>query len=62
MMRMPMGVRHLRYDGTGNMPAGAFINVAFDTQFSNARQGSREMVTFMLDQDNMWRFVGYAVR
>jgi hypothetical protein len=61
-MRMPMGVRHLHYDGTGNMPAGAFLNVSFDTQFSNARQSSREMVTFMLDEDNVWRFVGYAIR
>jgi hypothetical protein len=61
-IRMPMGLRHLRYDGTGNMPAGAFINVAFDTQFANAPQSSREMVTFMLDRDNIWRFVGYAIR
>jgi hypothetical protein len=34
-MRMPMGLKHLHFDGTGNLPAGAFINVAFDTQFSN---------------------------
>ncbi|WP_157056157.1 DUF4019 domain-containing protein [Candidatus Burkholderia verschuerenii] len=60
-MRMPMGLRYLRYDGTGNMPAGAFVNVAFDTQFANAPQSSREMVTFMLGQDNIWRFVGYAI-
>jgi hypothetical protein len=61
-MRMPMGVRHMRYDGTGNMPKGAFVNVSFDTQFSNAPQSVREMVTFMLDADNTWRFVGYAIR
>jgi long-subunit fatty acid transport protein len=61
-MRMPMGVRHLRYDGTGNMPAGAFVNVSFDTQFGKLPQSSREMVTFILDADNNWRFVGYAIR
>jgi hypothetical protein len=61
-MRMPMGVRHLRYDGSGKMPAGSFINVSFDTQFSNAPQSAREMVTFVLDADNNWRFVGYAIR
>ncbi|SAK46980.1 membrane protein [Caballeronia catudaia] len=61
-IRMPMGVKHYRYDGTGNMPAGAYINVLFDTQFSQAPQSSREMVTFILDSDNVWRFVGYTVR
>ncbi len=61
-MRMPMGLRHLRYDGSGNMPAGAFINVSFDTQFSNVPQSARENVTFILDADNNWRFVGYAIR
>jgi hypothetical protein len=61
-MRMPMGIKHYRYDGTGNMPAGAYINVLFDTQFTQARQSSREMVTFILDSDNIWRFVGYTVR
>ena len=61
-MRMPLGVKHYRYDGTGNLPAGAYINVFFDTQFSQANQTSREMVTFILDPDNVWRFVGYSVR
>jgi hypothetical protein len=61
-LRMPMGVKHMHYDGTGSMPAGAFINVSFDTQFSSVSQSAREMVTFMLDADNVWRFVGYAVR
>jgi hypothetical protein len=61
-MRMPLGVRHLRYDGSGNMPAGAFINVSFDTQFGDTPRSMHEMVTFILDADNTWRFVGYAVR
>ncbi len=61
-LRMPMGVKHYRYDGTGNMPAGAYINILFDTQFGQASQSSREMVTFILDSDKIWRFVGYSVR
>ncbi|WP_244817650.1 DUF4019 domain-containing protein [Caballeronia sp. Lep1P3] len=61
-MRMPMGVKHLHFDGSGNMPAGWFMSVSFDTQFSQARQSSREVVTFMLDADRTWRFVGYSVR
>ncbi|WP_250494470.1 MULTISPECIES: DUF4019 domain-containing protein [unclassified Caballeronia] len=61
-MRMPMGVRHLHFDGTGNMPAGSYITVTFDTQFSQAQKSSREIVTFILDPDNSWRFAGYSVR
>ncbi|SAK45664.1 DUF4019 domain-containing protein [Caballeronia ptereochthonis] len=61
-MRMPMGIRHYRYDGTGKLPAGAYINVLFDTQFSQVAQSAREMVTFILDPDNVWRFAGYSVR
>jgi hypothetical protein len=44
------------------MPAGAYLNILFDTQFSQASQSSREMVTFILDSDKVWRFVGYSVR
>jgi hypothetical protein len=61
-LRMPMGVKHLHFDGTGNMPAGWFMSVAFDTQFSQARQSAREVVTFVLDADKVWRFAGYSVR
>ncbi|VXC98240.1 conserved exported hypothetical protein [Burkholderia sp. 8Y] len=61
-MRMPMGVKHLHFDGTGNMPAGWFMSVSFDTQFSQARQSAREVVTFVLDPDRVWRFAGYSVR
>ncbi|SAK44110.1 membrane protein [Caballeronia pedi] len=61
-MRMPMGVKHYRYDGSGNLPAGSYTNILFDTQFSQASQSSREMVTFFLDSDKVWRFAGYSVR
>jgi len=27
-MRMPLGVKHLQFDGTGNMPAGSFMSWA----------------------------------
>lgn len=61
-LRMPLGAKHYRYDGTGNLPAGAYINILYDTQFSQPSQPSREMVTFILDSDKVWRFVGYSVR
>lgn len=60
-MRMPLGVKHFRYDGSGNLPAGAYINVSFDTQFSKNSRSALEMVTFILDSDNIWRFAGYSV-
>ncbi|BAN27182.1 DUF4019 domain-containing protein [Caballeronia insecticola] len=61
-MRMPMGIRHFRYQSTGNLPAGAYINVTFETQFAQAKQSALELVTFFLDSDNIWRFAGYSVR
>ncbi|SAK62147.1 membrane protein [Caballeronia glebae] len=60
-LRMPMGVRHYRYDGSGNIPAGAYINVRFDTQFSRSNRTRSETVSFILDSDRVWRFVGYSV-
>ncbi|MEZ2353772.1 DUF4019 domain-containing protein [Caballeronia sp. RCC_10] len=61
-MRMPLWVRHLQFDGTGNMPAGSFMSWPSITQFDQARQSSRESVTSMLHPDRRWRFVGYSVR
>ena len=43
--------------------AGQYLNVEFDTRFANA--GSRivrEMTTFRLEPDGVWRFAGYILR
>ena len=43
--------------------AGQYLNVEFDTRFANA--GSRivrEMTSFRLEPDGVWRFAGYILR
>lgn len=45
-----------------NLPAGLFVNVAFLTRFANEKQPVRELVSFHLDSDHVWRVTGYTVR
>ena len=44
------------------IPAGQYANVAFASRFPNARQAVRELVSFHLDDDHVWRVSGYALR
>ena len=46
----------------GATPAGYYINVSFATQFANEKQPVRELVSFHLDQDKVWRVSGYTLR
>ncbi|RDD80094.1 DUF4019 domain-containing protein [Dyella tabacisoli] len=43
------------------IPAGVYINVVFATEFSNATQPVRELISFHLDGDNTWRLAGYTL-
>ena len=43
-------------------PAGFYVNVAFATQFANEKQPVRELVSFHLDNDKLWRVSGYTLR
>lgn len=45
-----------------NLPAGLFANVAFATRFANEKQPVRELISFRLDEDNVWRVTGYTLR
>jgi hypothetical protein len=60
-VRMPLGVHHLRADGSGGTPAGLYVNAVFDTRYSGAPRNVQEMVTFVLEADNVWRFAGYSL-
>lgn len=51
-----------RSSGGGAAPAGNYVNVAFATQFANAKAPVRELVSFHLDSDNQWRVTGYTLR
>jgi hypothetical protein len=43
-------------------PPGLFANVAFATRFANEKQLVRELVSFHLDSDHVWRVSGYTLR
>jgi len=44
------------------LPPGLFANVAFATHFANEKQPVRELISFHLDNDHVWRVTGYSVR
>jgi len=44
------------------IPAGLFANVAFATRFANEKAVVRELVSFHLDNDHVWRVSGYTLR
>lgn len=46
----------------GPVPAGLYINVSYATQFAKAKQPVRELISFHLDTDRIWRVAGYTVR
>lgn len=43
-------------------PPGLFANVSFATRFANERQPVRELISFHLDNDHVWRVTGYSLR
>ncbi|QAU23142.1 DUF4019 domain-containing protein [Dyella sp. M7H15-1] len=44
------------------LPPGLFANVVFATRFANEKQPVRELVSFHLDNDHVWRVTGYSLR
>ncbi|MGJ7567464.1 DUF4019 domain-containing protein [Variovorax sp. GB1R11] len=43
--------------------AGQYVSIEYETRFANKPEGSvRELVSFHLDSDRIWRFSGYALR
>lgn len=46
----------------GATPAGDYINVSFATQFANEKRPVRELISFHLDADHVWRVCGYTLR
>lgn len=46
----------------GATPSGHYINVSFATQFANEKQPVRELISFHLDGDKVWRVSGYTLR
>lgn len=51
-----------RYAAGGRVPQGEYLNVAMPTRFAGAQRPVRELVSFRLDEDRVWRVSGYSVR
>lgn len=50
-----------RSGGQNGLPAGNYVSVEFVTVFAGNRL-ARELVSFRLDEDGVWRFTGYTLR
>ena len=44
------------------VPPGLYINVQTATKFANQAEAVRELVSFRLDEDKVWRVSGYTLR
>lgn len=55
-------VSRVRYDSGGRVPQGMYVNVSFPTRFAKVNHVVRELVSFRLDDDHIWRLSGYSVR
>lgn len=55
-------VTRVKYGPGAQVPEGLYVNVSFPTRFANAPQPVRELVSFRLDEDKVWRLSGYSLR
>lgn len=55
-------VSRSQFQAGGEVPEGLYINVAFPTKFANNEEPVRELVSFRLDEDKVWRVSGYSLR
>jgi hypothetical protein len=55
-------VSRTRFGPGAQVPEGLYVNVSFATRFANAPRPVRELVSFRLDEDKVWRLSGYNLR
>lgn len=60
--RKQLAVTRAVYPAGGQVPAGNYVNVVYASKFANAQQPVRELVSFHLDNDKVWRVSGYSLR
>lgn len=46
----------------GKVPAGLYININYATRFAKTQKPVRELISFHLDSDKVWRVAGYTLR
>lgn len=59
--RQAQGVTRIQSNGK-NFPSGLYLNVVFASKFKNASKPVRELISFHLDNDKVWRLAGYTLR
>lgn len=55
-------ISRVKYGEGAQVPAGLYVNVSFPTRFAHADQIIRELISFRLDEDKVWRLAGYHVQ
>jgi len=55
-------VTRVRYGAGAAVPEGLYVSVSFPTRFASSPQPVRELVSFRLDEDQVWRVAGYSLR
>ena len=55
-------ISRVEYGQGAQVPAGLYVNVSFPTRFARADQIIRELVSFRLDEDKVWRLAGYHIQ
>lgn len=55
------GITRTRSNGE-NIPAGFYVNISYATQFAKMDKPVRELVSYHLDDDRIWRVAGYTLR
>lgn len=55
-------ISRVRFNAGAAVPEGLYLNVTYPTRFANSPQPVRELVSFRLDEDKVWRLAGYSVR
>lgn len=55
-------ISRVRFNAGAAVPEGLYLNVSYPTRFEKSAQPVRELVSFRLDEDRVWRLAGYSVR
>ena len=55
-------VTRVKYAPGALVPEGLYVNISFPSRFGNLAQPVRELVSFRLDEDKVWRLSGYSLR
>lgn len=55
-------ITRVQYQAGAAVPEGIYTNISFPTRFANNAQPVRELVSFRLDEDKVWRASGYSLR